>query len=206
MALACSRGSGNSVTIIPRMTAEVIAPPTPWMNLAATSTSWLWASPQASEAMVNTTRPARKTLRREVRSPSRPASSSRPPNAIKYALTTQASPAWENPRSAWIAGRATLTTVASRTIINMPVQSTASAAQRDRASTATSGGRTATATVSHMMSPSVGGPDSWSRPYRPDRARKVIGPGAMSSGRPGGLYVDGWPGHGADLPITRGTA
>ena len=37
IALACSRGSGNIVTIIPRITAEVIAPPTPCTKRAATS-------------------------------------------------------------------------------------------------------------------------------------------------------------------------
>ena len=49
MALACSRGSGNIVTIMPRMTADVIAPPAPWTNRAATSAVWLCARPQTSE-------------------------------------------------------------------------------------------------------------------------------------------------------------
>jgi hypothetical protein len=83
IAFACSRGSGNIVTIIPRITAEVIAPPTPWMKRAATSTSWLWAAPHTVEATVNTTSPARNMPRREIRSPSRPESSSSPPNAIR---------------------------------------------------------------------------------------------------------------------------
>ena len=83
MALACSRGSGNMVTIMPRMTAEVIAPPTPWMNRAVISMAWFCASPQASDAAVKTTRPASMTPRREMMSPRRPASSSRPPKAIR---------------------------------------------------------------------------------------------------------------------------
>ena len=83
MALACSRGSGNIVTIMPRMTAEVMAPPTPCTNRAATSISWLWAAPQASEATVNTAMPVMNTFLRPSRSPKRPASSSRPPNAIR---------------------------------------------------------------------------------------------------------------------------
>ncbi len=37
---------------MPRMTAEVIAPPTPWTKRAATSTVWLCASPHSSEAAV----------------------------------------------------------------------------------------------------------------------------------------------------------
>jgi hypothetical protein len=69
--------------MIPRITAEVIAPPAPWMNLAATSTSWLWASPQSSEAAVKMVNPIRKIRRRPIRSPSRPESRSRPPNAIR---------------------------------------------------------------------------------------------------------------------------
>ena len=83
IALACSRGSGNSVTIMPRITAEVSAPPTPWMNRAITSTSWDPASPHSTEAAVKTISPATKMFRRPSRSPRRPASRSRPPNAIR---------------------------------------------------------------------------------------------------------------------------
>ena len=77
-------------------------------------------------------RPMRKTRRCPIRSPARPASSSSPPNAIKYALTTQARLLDENPRSSWMVGRATFTIVASSTIISMPAHSTYSAAQRFR--------------------------------------------------------------------------
>ena len=37
MALAWSRGAGNIVTIIPSTTADVMAPPMPWMKRATTS-------------------------------------------------------------------------------------------------------------------------------------------------------------------------
>ncbi len=37
IALAWSAGAGNIVTIIPRITAEVRAPPTPWMKRAPIS-------------------------------------------------------------------------------------------------------------------------------------------------------------------------
>ena len=83
MARARSRGSVNIVTIMPRITAEVSAPPAPWANRAAISMTWLVASPHSSEATVKTPRPARKTFRRPARSPSRPASSSSPANAIR---------------------------------------------------------------------------------------------------------------------------
>ncbi len=54
----------------------------------------------------------------------RPPSSKSPPNAIRYALTTHARFACEKPRSSWIEGSATFTTVASRTIISTPAHST----------------------------------------------------------------------------------
>jgi hypothetical protein len=130
IAFACSLGSGNMVTIMPRITAEVSAPPTPWMKRAAINHVPLWATPQSSEAAVNNARPARKTRRWPSRSPMRPASRSSPPNAIRYPLTTHARLLWEKPRSSWIVGRATLTTVPSTTIISMPVQSTYRASQR----------------------------------------------------------------------------
>jgi len=134
IALACIRGSGNIVTIMPRMTADVIAPPMPWAKRAPTSISWLRALPHRSDATVNSVRPARKTVRRPIRSPKRPASSSSPPNAIRYALTTQARLEPENPRSSWIEGSATFTMVTSSTIISMPTHSTYSASQRERSS------------------------------------------------------------------------
>ena len=45
------------VTIMPRMTAEVSAPPMPWMKRATISTDWLSATPQASEAAVKSAEP-----------------------------------------------------------------------------------------------------------------------------------------------------
>ncbi len=83
MARAMSRCSGNRVTITPRITADVSAPPTPCTNRAAISMPCDWASPHAIEATVKMASPARKTSRRPARSPSRPASSSRPPNEIR---------------------------------------------------------------------------------------------------------------------------
>ena len=82
-AFACSRGCGNIVTIMPRMTAQVSAPPTPWTKRAAISISWVCATAHSSEAAVKTDRPTRNTRRCPIRSPTRPASSSRPPNAIR---------------------------------------------------------------------------------------------------------------------------
>jgi hypothetical protein len=47
-------------------------------------------------------------------------------------LTTHARLDVEKPRSSWIAGSATFTTVTSRMIINIPTHSTYSANQRER--------------------------------------------------------------------------
>ena len=71
------------VTIMPRMTAEVIAPPTPCTNRAAISTNSLPASPHKADAAVKTASPATNTPRRDTRSPIRPASSNRLPNGIR---------------------------------------------------------------------------------------------------------------------------
>ena len=67
---------------MPSTTAALIAPPMPCTKRAATSQAWLWAAPQSIEAVVKRTSPVRKTVRRPMRSPSLPASSSRPPKAI----------------------------------------------------------------------------------------------------------------------------
>src|SRR5215472_11227224 len=114
-----------------RLTAEAIAPPAPWTNRATTSIGWLVARPQASDASVNRISPARKTRLPPARSPRRPASSSSPPNAIRYPFTTHSRPVAENPRSRWMDGSATVTIVPSRMIIMVTAQSTASASQRD---------------------------------------------------------------------------
>ena len=82
-AFARSRGSGNMVTIIARITAELTAPPMPWMNRATTSTGWAKLRPHTTEAAVKMARPARNTFLRPTRSPTRPASNRSPPNAIK---------------------------------------------------------------------------------------------------------------------------
>ncbi len=83
MAFPCSFGSGNIITIIPRTTAEFSAPPTPCTKRAAISTSWLGESAQTSEAAVKTAMPMRKIRRWPMRSPMRPASSRKPPKAMR---------------------------------------------------------------------------------------------------------------------------
>ncbi|CFM14915.1 Uncharacterised protein [Bordetella pertussis] len=79
MARARSAGSVNSVMISDRATAETTAPPRPCTARAATSMACPWAIPQASEASVNSVRPARNMRRWPSRSPSRPPSSRKQP-------------------------------------------------------------------------------------------------------------------------------
>ena len=67
---------------------------------------------------MNTTNPIRNRRLRPSRSPSRPASSRKLPNAIMYASITHARFACEKPRSRCIEGSATFTIVASSTIIS----------------------------------------------------------------------------------------
>lgn len=130
IAFARSSPSSNIVTIIARITEDAMAPPSPCTKRAATKSSRVHATPQSSDASVNVTRPAIKTRLLPIKSPRRPASSNRPPNAIMYALTTQARLDCEKPRSLWIDGSATFTTVLSSTIINMPTQRTTREIQR----------------------------------------------------------------------------
>ena len=110
-----------------------MAAPAPWANRAAMSIPGPVASPHASEARVNTAMPARNMRLRPTRSPSRPLSSSRPPNAMRNEFITQLRLPAVKPRSAWILGSATVTIVPSRMIISDAVHKTTSASQRLRA-------------------------------------------------------------------------
>ena len=67
------------MTTIPRITAELTAPPIPWMNRAAISIGWLNDRPHSRDAAVNRASPIKKMRLRPIKSPSRPPSSRRPP-------------------------------------------------------------------------------------------------------------------------------
>ena len=79
MACARSPGFGKPVTIKARITPAESAPPAPCTKRAITSSAELWANPLSTEAAVKRTTPARKTFLRPMRSPARPARSSRLP-------------------------------------------------------------------------------------------------------------------------------
>ena len=132
IARARSDGTSNSVTMIATITADAAAPPTPCSARAAISSPWLCANPHSTDTAVNSTRPARNTFLRPIRSPRRPASSRKPPNVSRYELTTHVRLAWLKPRSRWIEGSATFTIVASTAIMSWPRHTTTTAIQRRR--------------------------------------------------------------------------
>src|ERR1700742_5061795 len=92
----------------------------------------LEASPQRTDATVNSVTPRRNTRLRPKRSPSRPASSRKLPNVTRNALTTHVRLPCVKPRSCWMDGSATFTIVESSTIMSCARQTTTSASQRRR--------------------------------------------------------------------------
>ena len=117
-AFARSGPSLNVVVTIERAAGETSAAPSPCAPRATISHVSPFANPQSSDATVKSTRPARKTRLRPIRSPARPPSSRKPPKRSAYALTTHCRPDSDIPRSVWIDGSATFTIVASRITMN----------------------------------------------------------------------------------------
>ncbi len=94
----------------------------PCTALATISIAGSNATPQTSDAAVNTPTPAMNARLWPIASPTRPPSSSSPPNVSTYAVITQLFAASDRPSSACIRGSATTTMVPSSVDINcMPV-------------------------------------------------------------------------------------
>src|SRR3954453_12404968 len=110
------------------------AAPQPWTARAATRKPGEGASPHASDAPVNTNRPARNVRRRPTMSAARPPTSSRPPLQSTYAVTTHWRSAGAKPSPAPIEGSATFTNVMSSTTINGATASRASSGHEVRSS------------------------------------------------------------------------
>jgi len=121
-ALARSAPSLKVVEMIASAAGEMNAAPRPWSARAPISIPELVERPSSSEASVKTITPPRKSRLRPSRSPARPPSSRKPPNTSVYALTTHWRFASVMPRSFWIEGSATFTTVASSTTMNCAKQ------------------------------------------------------------------------------------
>src|SRR6266446_4242439 len=108
------------------------AAPAPCTTRAMISHVELVASPPAKEPAANSRMPPTNIRRRPNRSPARPPSSSRPPNASEYALTTHSRSVELNRSARWIEGSATFTMVVSRTTISCANAITISATPRLR--------------------------------------------------------------------------
>jgi hypothetical protein len=104
----------------------------PWPARMAMSKAGLSASPPTNDVAVNSAMPAANTSRRPKRSARRPPSMSSPAIAMPYALITQGSADSLNPRSASMAGSATVAIEKSRIVTNSAAHSSASSNQPSR--------------------------------------------------------------------------
>src|SRR5260370_27018842 len=95
--------------MIDRAAGVSSAAPSPWPARAAISAVAVGARPLASDAAVNTARPARKIRRLPTRSAARPPTITSPPLASTYAVTTHCRPPAPQLRDPALDGRATFT-------------------------------------------------------------------------------------------------
>lgn len=102
----------------------------PWNARAPKSIAWSWASPPRAEAMAKPSNPTTNALRRPTKSAMRPPRSSRVPKASVYALITHWRLASEMESACCADGSATVTTVASRTIMSCASATTPSTHHR----------------------------------------------------------------------------
>ena len=118
---ALPRSSGGKVVTITASAAGVsTAPATPWSARAATSSSIVGASAQNMEVTPKPATPRANTRRSPKMSPSEPPIRSSEPSVRRYAFEVHCWPASPPPRSSWIAGSATFTTVESTVTTVVP--------------------------------------------------------------------------------------
>src|SRR5918996_3412562 len=118
---AFPRSSGAKFATMTASAAGVsTAPATPCRARAATRNSTVGASAHASEVAPKPPTPRAKTRRSPKMSPSDPPMRSSEPSVTRYAFEVHCCPASPPPRSSSIAGRATLTTVASTVTTVVP--------------------------------------------------------------------------------------
>src|SRR3954470_2831431 len=117
--IARPRSCGGKVfEMIERVPGIMNAAPMPWIARAATSRVWLGARPISALDAANTITPPTNMRRRPKMSPSRPPVISSTAKLSVYALTVHSRPEMLAPRSFWIDGSATFTTVLSSMIMN----------------------------------------------------------------------------------------
>src|SRR4051794_24549333 len=104
-----SAPAGKRLPISARPAGTASAEPRPWTARAAIRTPSAGAAAARSAPAANSAMPATSIRRRPYRSPSRPPSSSTPPNARPYAVSTHWPAIGAAPRSRWIVGSAIAT-------------------------------------------------------------------------------------------------
>src|SRR5215471_13656426 len=129
-ALPRSAGLVNVTVSVDSAAGASIAPNAPCAPRPITSIAKLVAAPPSAVAAAKPTRPMISIRRRPTRSDSRPPSSSSPPKASEYAVTTHCRSALENPSARWAEGSAMFTIVASRTTISWASPTTPRTHQR----------------------------------------------------------------------------
>src|SRR5882757_6896644 len=189
-ALVRSSPSGKVLTSSDNAPGVAIAAPTPCRARNAIRTPPVGASPPSSEATPNNTRPALKTFFRPYTSPTRPATSSSPPNVSEYALITQFRFAGEIFSALWILGNATIMIVPSSTTMNRAnaITHVATPNWRSRTGSATATGVSVAAPSNCDMS---GVPPGTGSKMLEDARRSAGGAGCR--GPEGELAVSGLP-------------
>ena len=112
--------NGRNFTLSITEDAASIDAPTPWTALAASSTTMSSDSPHASDARLNTRKPAIMIFLMAPLSQSLPNIRTSPARTRKYTVTIQDDRLESMPKDSEMSGRATLTIVPSRPSRNMP--------------------------------------------------------------------------------------
>jgi hypothetical protein len=129
--IALPRSSGgNALEMIESVPGIMNAAPMPWTARPPTSQASLCEKPMKPLDSAKVTTPKRNIRRRTNRSPRRPPVTSSTANASVYAFTVHSRPETVAPRSSWIDGSATFTTVLSSMIMNSAKHMAASVHQR----------------------------------------------------------------------------
>ena len=127
MPIAVPRWRGGNVAVMIDSVAGLIsAAPPPCRTRAAISSCPVVERPQRREASVKTTIPTTKSRRLPYASASLPPMSINAANVSAYPETIHSSSDSPTPRSRWIEGNATFTTVLSSMIMNRPNETAAS--------------------------------------------------------------------------------
>src|SRR5262249_38975185 len=123
------RSGGNTIVKIARVCGISAAAPSPWSARKAISHPGPGARPHAAEAAVNSATPMMNMTRWPIRSPSRPAVTSKTASTSVYALITHRTSSSEACSRAIMSGIAMLTIVRSSRVMKNPSDTTSSTAQ-----------------------------------------------------------------------------